>query len=344
MNGGGMERVMSELANFFCKKDNIKVHLVILSQKKHFYKLNDKINVYEPSFKITGILSVFKLFFYLRTTVSKISPNSVLSFGEMYNSFVLTSLSGMKLKIFISDRSKPDKNWGIIHNNLRIILYKKAYGIISQTNYASEFIQSKIQHKNVVVIGNPFNLVKPKPISTKKNIILTVGRMVKSKQHEHLINIFSLIDNNDWELHFVGDGPERNNLIDLAIKLKIDSRVYFHGFSNDVIKFYETAKIFAFTSNSEGFPNVLGEAMSHGLATITYDFIAGASDLIINNHNGILIELNNQISFKNKLVELINNEYLICKLGINAIESIKKYDINLIANRYLEMLLKDEKH
>jgi GalNAc-alpha-(1->4)-GalNAc-alpha-(1->3)-diNAcBac-PP-undecaprenol alpha-1,4-N-acetyl-D-galactosaminyltransferase len=153
-----------------------------------------------------------------------------------------------------------------------------------------------------------------------------------------------LIDNNDWELHFVGDGPERNNLIDLAIKLKIDSRVYFHGFSNDVIKFYETAKIFAFTSNSEGFPNVLGEAMSHGLATITYDFIAGASDLIINNHNGILIELNNQVSFRNKLVELINNEHLICKLGINAIECIKKYDINIIANRYLEMLLKDEKH
>jgi GalNAc-alpha-(1->4)-GalNAc-alpha-(1->3)-diNAcBac-PP-undecaprenol alpha-1,4-N-acetyl-D-galactosaminyltransferase len=343
LHAGGMERVMSELANYFCKEITIEVHLIILSKKKHFYKLDSNIIVHEPSFNIIGLLGTLKLIRYLRMKIIEISPNSILSFGEMYNSFVLISLLGLKQKIFVSDRSKPDKDWGFLHNNLRVILYKKAFGIISQTNYAAEFIKNKIKHSNINVIGNPFNLNNSEKILSRKNIILTVGRMIKSKQHEHLIQIFNQIEIPGWELHFVGDGPEKQNLLDLTAKLKIQDKVIFHGNQKNVADFYNSSKIFAFASNSEGFPNVLGEAMSKGVVPISYNFIAGATDLITDNVNGCLIELNNQQMFKEKMEELMINENKIISLSNNAIESMNKFDINIISKEYLNVLTENEK-
>lgn len=343
LHAGGMERVMSELANYFCNKSNLEVHLVILSKKEHFYKLNAKIIVHEPSFNNKGLIGTLKLIKYLRTKIIEISPISILSFGEMYNSFVLLSLLGLKQKVFVSDRSKPDKDWGFVHNNLRILLYKKAYGIVSQTSYAANFLKSKINHPNIKVIGNPFKINSITKNYGRKNIILTVGRMIKSKQHEHLIRIFSNVDIPGWELHFVGDGPEKKFLMELTLKLNVHAKVIFHGNQKNVTDFYNSSKIFAFTSNSEGFPNVIGEAMTHGLVPISYNFIAGATDLITNNVNGYIVELNNQFAFKEKMIELMINENTLINFSNNALASMNKFDINIIAEKYLNLLTRNEK-
>jgi glycosyltransferase involved in cell wall biosynthesis len=344
LHAGGMERVISELANFFGNLGNLNIHLIILSNKEKFYTIGQNVKIHEPNFVSNGFWGSIKLIFFLRKKIKLISPDCILSFGEMYNSFVLLSLLGLNKRIFVSDRSKPDKNWGFIHNNLRVILYKKAFGIISQTAYAAEFIKSKINHPNVKIIGNPFHTYSNGIILNRKNIILTVGRMIKSKQHSHLLQIFSEIKNNDWELHFVGDGPERQNLETLAKQLNLDNKVKFHGNQKNVSGFYDSAKIFAFTSCSEGFPNVIGEAMSHGLVPISYDFIAGASDLIQNNKNGVLVELNKKEEFGEELFKLMNDETKLNTFSKNAIDSMSKFNIDQIAMKYLNFMLNNEKN
>jgi glycosyltransferase involved in cell wall biosynthesis len=339
LDSGGMERVMSELVNFFSNYEKLEIHLILLSRKTHFYSINSTVRIHEPKFPTTGILGMLKLIHFLRKKVKSINPYSVLSFGEIFNSFVIFSLLGLNKRIFVSDRSQPNKDWGFVHNNLRIILYKYANGIIAQTQIAKEIMFIRTKHKNITVLGNPFHINAVNSIRPRKNIILTVGRMIKSKQHSQLIRIFKSLPKSDWELHFVGDGPERDNLKKIVKELGLSSKVYFHGNQKNINEYYNSSKIFAFTSNSEGFPNVIGEAMCNGAVPVCYNFIAGATDLVNNNKNGIVLALDDEISFKEGLLKLINNENILNAYRIDALKNMRKFDIQTIGVKYLNFIL-----
>ncbi len=117
-----------------------------------------------------------------------------------------------------------------------------------------------------------------------------MGRFISSKQQSLLINIFDTIDDNNWKLIFLGDGPKLQELKSKAKTKKSFGRIIFEGNVSNVDEYYAKSKIFAFTSNSEGFPNALAEAMSAGCACISFDCIAGPSDLIKDEINGYLID------------------------------------------------------
>lgn len=340
--GGGMERVMSELAIYFATEKKATVHLVLLGIAEKFYKLPPQVKIHEPSFVCSrkmAFLNSFKTMWYLRNTIGELKPDAVLSFGEMYNSFVLLATIFTPYKIFVSDRSRPDKNWGRFHHLLRNLSYRRAAGIISQTNIAKKIMFGRMPHRNIKVIGNPIKAIQPAPIEGRKNIILTVGRIIKSKRIDLLIRLFDKTDNENWQLHILGDGPEKAGLESLVASMKLNDKVVFLGRQNEVAAYYATAKIFAFTSNSEGFPNVLGEAMSAGLAPVTFNFVAGAGDLVTDNKNGFLVPMNEDAQYIKWLNTLMHSEILIQQMAAEATASIKKFDTAAIANEYYNFIL-----
>lgn len=344
LHAGGMERVMSELATCFFEKHQAKIDLVLLGVDEHFYALPKGILIHEPDFdfnKKKQLTSTIKTMLYLRKKLHELQPDAVLSFGEMYNSFVLIASIFTKYSIFVSDRSKPDRNWGSLHHLLRFLSYHRAKGIIAQTELAKKAMQKRLWWSNIEMIGNP---IKPTVLNRdasykRKNIILTVGRMIKSKRHHLLIQLFHQTDYRNWQLFFLGDGPEKDNLEKLARELSLNDHIHFYGNQKDLEPFYQQAKIFAFTSNSEGFPNALGEAMSAGLAPITFDFIAGASDMIVNESNGFLVPMDDENQFVFQLNRLMQNQVLIESLGNEATVSIKKFDRDIISSKYYSFIL-----
>jgi len=342
LHAGGMERVMSELAFFFTTKKNAEVHLILLGIDDKFYSLPQSVTVHEPSFafnKKNILLETAKTMLYLRKTINGIKPDSVLSFGEMYNSFVLIGTLFTKHQIFVSDRSKPDKNWGKFHHLLRNVFYRRAAGIIAQTEMAAQIMTKRLNHSNIKVIGNPINMINSTRLEPRKNIILSVGRMIKSKRFDLLIKLFSQTSNENWELHILGDGPERQTIEAVVYSMNLSNKVTLLGAKKDVAPFYAQSKIFAFTSNSEGFPNVLGEAMSAELAPITFNFIAGASDLIEHNINGLLIPMDDEKLYIEGLNKLMNDNSLVDKFSIESKKSISKFSTNIIANEYYNFIL-----
>lgn len=342
---GGMEKVMSELANFFCTKADTEVNIIILiNQSSIFYKISSRIKIHKPQFTFKNnlrVLSSTRTLFFLRRTIKKINPDAVLSFGEKYNSFVLLSCLFLNLKVFVSDRSRPDKKWGFFHTTLRKILYPKASGIISQTNYSRDFLLKETSQRNIMVIPNPVREINIKS-AERRNIILNVGRLIKTKRIDMLLKIFSDCENDEWELWLVGDdeGNEKNILTKLSIEMNITDKVTFWGKQKDIDKFYRKAKIFAFTSESEGLPNVLLEAMAAGLACISFDCIAGPSDLIKNGTDGFIVNLFDTKMYISKLNLLIKDAELRDKLARNAILKSKQYNINNIGEKFYKFLLK----
>ena len=341
LQAGGMERVMSELINFFALKENYTVHLVLYGIKRDvFYEISKDILIYKPSFEFDNsnrFLSTIKTNFFLRKTIIKINPIAVLSFGERWNSMVLLALLGTKIPVYVSDRAQPDKSLGKLHDTLRTILYPKAKGIIVQTEKALSIYKKMYHHSNFKVIGNPIRPI-PEQNIPRENYILMVGRYIKSKQQDVLIEIFSKLNAPDWKLVLVGyDHLKQNNQSKweaLAQKLNVADRVIFTGKQADVEHYYLTSKIFAFSSASEGFPNVVGEAMSAGLPVVSFDCIAGPSDLIVDGKNGYLIPLSDQELFIEKLQFLINDGQLRDEMGTYSKGFIRKFELNYICTEF----------
>jgi GalNAc-alpha-(1->4)-GalNAc-alpha-(1->3)-diNAcBac-PP-undecaprenol alpha-1,4-N-acetyl-D-galactosaminyltransferase len=340
LNVGGMERVMIEIANHANQSSEYDVHLIKLTKGKNFYELPDGIKLYEPDFFFSNKSRLYysmKTFNFLLRTLRKIKPHSILSFGEMYNSFVLLTTFFIKNRVFISDRSQPDRKWGKFHDTTRELIYRRASGIVAQTSYSKDFLFRTLKHNNIKVIANPGRNFEPVTGRGEK-VVITVGRLIPAKQVDQLVAMFSEINNPEWQLWIVGDGPERENIESIINKSPLRDNIKLWGSQKDVARFYSKSQIFAFTSRSEGFPNVLVEAQQFGLPCVSFDCVAGPSDIIVDGQNGFLVPMQDNETFKAKLSQLMNDESLLQKMSAISIEFSKKYEPEAIAEDYLKFI------
>ena len=347
LQAGGMEKVMSELASYFVNKRGVEVHLILYGiTREIFYTISDRIIVHKPLFTFNNRMRFFytlKTLLFLRKTIKSINPDRILSFGEYWNNFVLLSIFGLKFPAFISDRSQPDKSLGWFHDHLRHWLYPRANGLILQTEKAKDIYLAKNNHHNIAVIGNPIKIFNDYNLqeAREKNILM-VGRLIKTKHQDKLIEMFAKVKLPDWKLIILGyDHLKQQNkerLKELAKDLNIETKVVFIDKKDNVNEDYRRSSIFAFTSSSEGFPNVIGEAMAAGLPVVAFDCAAGPSEMISDGHNGYLIPLHNYELFQSRMYALMADEELRKRLGSNAKENIKKFSSKKICNSYYKFI------
>lgn len=339
LTGGGIERASTTMANCFAKMGH-KVTIVALYKNKHFYELHNSVKFIEPDFLRADnnkLFYLFKMVSYVRCQIKLIKPDTILSYGEWTNPFVIFANLGLGYPIYISDRMSPELKLSKYHNLLRRLLYKKANGIIAQTEYSKETIQKKTRAKNITVIPNAVNIIERISIP-KENIIVSVGRLAPEKGHKYLIEAFAKLALNDWKLSLIGDGSEKTMLKDLVLKLGISDKVKFYGHLKDFQKHLSEAKIFVMPSLQEGFPNALLEAMSVPLPCISTRYFNGESEIIIDGVNGLLVRPANANELSEAIAKLINNENLRNKFMNEAVKVKDLYSLEKISNRYYEFI------
>lgn len=346
LRNGGSERVMSVLANEWVIKQNLDVNLILLTKQKKYYKLDKRINLFEPniSYKkniLSKLFYKFSTVLYIRRTCNQIQPDTILSFNEMYNNIVLLSLMGTSFKKYVSDRNNPFNTLGFFHGFLRRFLYKKATGIIAQTNEAKNELIRTTNNRNVKVIPNPLRNINVRDL-IKENIILNVGRFVEQKNQLELLEIFSQCNYKGWILKIYGAGHLKKELIEKINELEINENVEINDFINDIDSVYQKAKIFTLTSIYEGFPNVLIEAMAHGLPCVSYDCLTGPKDIINNSVNGFLVPLNDKNTFQKYLDDLMASESLRESISAESKKVKVKFALEKISDEYLNFITDNE--
>lgn len=343
---GGKERVMSELINGFITHHGAEVHVVLYGLGAEvFYDIQPQAVFHKPSFAQKGknrLLLTIKTLSYLRKEIKKINPDTVLSLGEIWNSFVLMALHGTEYPVFVSDRCKPDKSFGRFHDFLRKWLYPEAKGVIAQTEKAKEFYQLQFRQNNIPVIGNPINAPEIPQDNVRENIVVSVGRLIDTKHFDQLIDIFSKINNPDWKLVIVGGDALKQHNSDTLQKqindLGMQESITLAGTQKDVNSYLLRSKVFAFTSSSEGFPNAIGEALAAGLPVVAYDCVAGPGDMVNDGENGYLIPLFDQDLFMEQLKVLMEDEDKRLAMSQAAQVSVKKFSINQIVSDYYHVI------
>lgn len=181
--------------------------------------------------------------------------------------------------------------------------------------------------------------------SKKRKEILFVGSLIRTKGVHRLLAAWEKLfaRHPDWELVIVGDGVERARLEELAAERKLP-RVRFEGFSASPEKYYETASIFVMASDFEGFPMVLGEAMSHGVVPVIYSSFAAAPEIVDDGAAGFAIPAYKRGAFCKTLSRLMSDSAFLQTHARASLTRAEKFSMASVKREWYNLLNSLETH
>lgn len=345
MHGGGAERVIAQLANYFYDKGNI-CDIITINNEKVLYELNQQIKLTPIGEKSKNKL-VDKILRYseLRKIILQASPDIVLSMPEDIGIYVILALRGTKIPVYVSERNNP---WVMpdvkITRILRKMMYPFARGIIFQTEMAKSFFSKSIQKKGIV-LGNPVDDRRiPQPFAgEREKVIVAAGRLDRQKNFPLLIRAFSMNAEKhpEYKLIIFGEGELKKELEELVEKLKLHDKVSLPGRKSDVLMKMRNAAMFVLSSDYEGLPNILIEAMCMGMPVISTDCPSGGPKQLIENEiNGILVPVND-VEKMAQAIDRMTNAIYAEKLGNEAFKLRKKITSRQVFEEWESFLLKE---
>ena len=283
-----------------------------------------------------------KKIYLLRKEILMNCPDIVLVMGLPLDVYVIPAAMKIKTKVIVSERNDPFHFHGkCITKAVSRWLMKFADGFVFQTQDAKNYYASRTKNRGVV-IGNPLaNLSEyPNPYrGIRKKYFVTIGRLIKQKNQKLLLEAFHDVHEKypEYELHFWGEGKEKENLIHYSQKLNIQDVVQFKGTRDDVLDVIKDSTAFVLTSDFEGMPNTLMEAMAIGLPCISTDCSCGGPrELIENYDNGILVPVGDREKLKNAMIYLIENPSIAFALEKNALKIRDNYDEKTICEKWVK--------
>jgi glycosyltransferase involved in cell wall biosynthesis len=241
------------------------------------------------------------------------SSDTVISFMERANFTNILAKRKTKHRVIIAERTQPSKEFSgikaLLIKPLIKILYPKADIIIANSKgVKNDLIENfQIPEEKIKIIHNGYNieaiLKKSKEDLTEDEnkvfdhpVIINIGRLSPQKGQKHLIRIFSALTEKDLKLVFIGEGEQKEELIQLAAQnnlrvfdiknktgMTADYDVYFLGFKENTHKYVARAKLLISTSIWEGLPNVLLEALICGTPIISSDCASGPREILAPN-------------------------------------------------------------
>ena len=343
LGSGGAERVLSILANYLSAYYEITI--VSIYKGEPFFKLNPNINLkycYSEPIVSANLINALINHIKLSRTVLKLikTTNSDLIIGFMTTANVHTVIVSklLKLPCIVSERTNP--NYSLISKfmfKLRRFIYPKTDMLTIQTEAVKDYFREFISDEKLTIIKNPLSqslIDKKDPQVKKESIILSVGRLDDHKNQAMLIRAFANLNKKNWKLFIIGDGVNMAVYKKLIKDLDLEDVVFLTGNSTNLADHYNKAKIFTLTSNFEGMPNALIEAMYFGLACISTDCPSGPSELIKHDENGYLINVNDQKMLEERLAQLIQNDSLQQRFGEKAFLKAKQHQVSIIGEEW----------
>lgn len=348
---GGAERVASILANSFAEENEVEFFILEKSSVER-YKISENIVIKEAGInvrrgnKMRAIMSFAFNFIkqrrILQNEIRRFDPKVVISFLPKADILVSTLMAHGIFRWITSERNDPmSRSWyeRVILN----IIYKKAYSLVCQTEKVAKYYQSKGVNKTCV-IRNPIilNTMLDPSFRSLDDYIISVGRLDKQKNYEMLVRAFSNAKNSNnfsEKLYILGNGPEESFLNQLIEDIGMTNDVYLLGRKSNVKDYLLHATAFVMSSNYEGLPNAMLEAMAAGLPIITTDYFTGAAKEFVDEDNGFIVPVNDTNEMEKAIAKLLSmpkEKKLL--MGVESKKRVAKLDIANISRQWKNLL------
>jgi glycosyltransferase involved in cell wall biosynthesis len=345
---GGSERTVSNIINFLSIHHRSQLTLTTLFATKDFFTIPDTTNRHRLDIGVQGgntrrpISSILLRLIALRRHLKRHRRDRFLVFGDQNALLVLIAGAGLNLRITVAERQNPytaDLPW--YWRIVRLFAYHFIDALVVQTRtLAKDWAAPRWPWTKLVVIPNAVEIPQKPNFNDDRPNLVFVGRLNKLKGVTDLIRVVSrLRSSQEMKCLIIGDGPEKGNLQSMIQNLDLTERVEILGTLNNPWDVTKPGDIFVFPSYTEGFPNSLLEAMSHGLAPVSYDCSFGPSDLITNGYNGSLVPVGNEDELYARVQELILNDALRTKIASAAYTTSQKFSSQTILPLWLNTSL-----
>lgn len=263
----------------------------------------------------------------LKKVLEECKPDVLLCFLPEPNFLALSLRRYFDFPMIISVRNDPVREYrNPIYYALMRILYPKADGYVFQTEQAMDYFSfSKHIMQTGCVIPNPLAVeyvdYARVPEEDRQKVIVNVGKLSGQKNQMALIRAFSKIADKfpEYQLAIYGEGDRRGELEALIVELGLQNRVSLPGNVPEIAKRIEAASLFVLSSDYEGMPNALMEAMAMGIPCISTDCPCGGPDFLIRDgENGFLVAVGDIDQLANGIQQLLEDRKLADKLGKNS--------------------------
>lgn len=340
LNYGGAEKNLRLVANYLLEQGNF-VQVCSLNYRPTTIAFNNSVDVIDLPVRKGFFLSLlFFKFFELRRIVKKECPDAIISFLGYSN--LLNVLIGKSTHVpcIISERADPylkSSRW-IVNQITKFFqwIYTFADGAVFQTPMARDYFAKRLRKKSIV-ISNPVVVPENKFIhnyGNAKKRIAFVGRFeLKQKRQDIALKAFQKVleFHPDYVLSFYGDGEDEDKVRMMVKKMGLEKSVIFNSVSKNVLADISVAELFLLSSDYEGIPNCLIEAMSIGLPCVSTDCSPGGARMLIeHNKNGLLVPCGDVQGLARAMCFYIENPSVAKQHGLNALKIREKYSMEKI--------------
>lgn len=344
---GGAERVVVNLAEKFLE-DGYRVVIAIEHKAPDDYRISERIRKVfvglEKEEEKGRAANFLNRILRLRRLILEESPDVVIAFAKAPNYRALLAVTGLRIPVIASVRNDPKVHYsGLEARIFNKLLLDRAAGCVFQTREAMEFFSDKLQKKSTVIL-NPIHqkYLETVPAAVRGKYLVNVGRMAEQKNQMLLIKAFEEILPSfpDFELRIYGgetDDGTREKLLGYVEEKGLEGKVRFMGISDSLDTQISDAAAFILSSDYEGMPNVLMEAMAMGIPVISTDCpCGGPAALIRQRENGILAPVGDVKGMAAAIREILSDKALADRLGRNAMEIRKTANIDRIYKEWKE--------
>lgn len=340
LTAGGAERVYWLLSQYFNKAE-FDVSLVLLDLRNPFFSPELE------GIRVVNLNSIraSKSFFKLYKLIKQERPYAVFTTGGHISTLLSIISCFVKIPYLIGrETSVIDIMITFAGPRAKLLdlfvgaTYKRIRIGVCQSDEVKQSLARKynIPVRKLVVIPNPVipnNILKEKNHNPLNKRLIVVARLSIEKGLFRLLDIFKDLPP-DYSLNIAGEGPLRSEILDRINELQLENRVKLVGEVKDINSFLAKHDLMLLTSYTEGFPNVVVEALSVGVPVVSF-LVGGIPNIIKNGFNGYIIQQDDLQTFKKYTVKSCNQNWdsAAIKRDVNA-----RFGIDKVVARYESLI------
>ncbi|MBQ9116432.1 MAG: glycosyltransferase family 4 protein [Clostridia bacterium] len=341
---GGAEKNLRIVANHMAEKGHTVTVCSFGSQPCVQPLLEGVKVVYMPEYRKKGVKRLQQISF-LRKLMKSEGIDITVSFLCFPNFISIIAGKLAHVPVIVSERGDPYQFTSKVMRAM-YAAYRHAAGAVFQTEMAKEYFHPSLQAKSAV-IANPVELkdetLFADPANAERSIAYSARFELVQKRQDIMLDAFQIVleRHPGYKLKFFGDGPDEEKMKRYAEELGISDSVVFCGRSDNILKDISQSSMFVLSSDYEGIPNSLLEAMSLGLPCVSTDCSPGGARMLIEDGvNGLIVPRGDASALAAAICRMIEDEALALSCGKNAISVRERFALPVILAAWEEYILK----
>lgn len=343
---GGVERIVSEKANILSTqyRHNVTVISVYCAMRPFCYKLDSGVNLIQldvpfakkinnPVLRLFSRINImFTAISCLNKVIKQLNPD-IIFFTTTLGAILLPFCHTKARRIYESHTARKFNPY----HQLFFLTECSADAVVCLTD--ADAISYR-HAKQVMVIPNFIEKSGKCVVDYGVKKAIAVGRLEHVKGFDILISCWQEVARRlpDWQLDIYGEGAYREALQQQIDTLHLGDKVKLCGRHDNIMEIYPRYSLHLMTSRYEGQGLVLIEAQACGLPSVVFNFQYGASDIVTNGHNGLIVEQGNTEQFTEAVIKMLSSEALRKEYGSNALAVGKRYSKENIFKKWIKLI------